>query len=316
MNEPAGPSPWTIDTILCTFNNAGRLRDTLEAFTDVEVPSGWKWTLVVVDNNSSDCTAEVVASFADLLPLEYVFEKRQGLARARNAGLAASKGSLVTFTDDDVYPTAGWLRAYCEAFLNHGDDYYFGGPIRSVFEGKRPHPDVFQISPISIAGFDGGPQERPHSGMFAGANWGCSRASINGAGGFSEAFGLNSGVAGTGEESELQSRLRSLGVTGLYLPPASLDHRVPKDKASWCHVAKRLGAISFTRAYQVACHSEPPADRYQSVLSRVKRLVLRPRHWRRNLLDLYTGIEGLRGYQHGARARQSLSEAPMTDRFE
>ena len=61
------------------------------------------YEVVVVDNNSTDDTRAVVASFAaagDIV--RYVLEPAQGLSHARNRGVAATSADIVAFTDDDV----------------------------------------------------------------------------------------------------------------------------------------------------------------------------------------------------------------------
>jgi glycosyltransferase involved in cell wall biosynthesis len=60
--------------------------------------------IILVDNNSSDDTRRVVEGYAysTARPVRYVFEPGQGLAPARNAGIAAAGADIIAFTDDDV----------------------------------------------------------------------------------------------------------------------------------------------------------------------------------------------------------------------
>jgi glycosyltransferase involved in cell wall biosynthesis len=55
--------------------------------------------VVVVDDGSSDASAEVAASFGPAIRV--VRQTPSGVARARNAGVAASRGSILAFIDDD-----------------------------------------------------------------------------------------------------------------------------------------------------------------------------------------------------------------------
>src|SRR4029453_15016896 len=67
------------------------IHSAFAAGTDVEV--------IVVDDASSDNTAEVCTSFSDI---KYVrLERNQGVAEARNVGLRESRGEYITFLDDD-----------------------------------------------------------------------------------------------------------------------------------------------------------------------------------------------------------------------
>ena len=49
---------------ICTWNRCHLLQQTLEEMTKMTVPTGVDWELVVVNNNCSDATDEVIASFA------------------------------------------------------------------------------------------------------------------------------------------------------------------------------------------------------------------------------------------------------------
>ena len=72
---------------------------------------------VIVDNNSSDATPDVVASFGPAV--RYIKERRQGVSFARNTGIEAARAldaELVAFVDDDVEATPNWAVALVRAF--------------------------------------------------------------------------------------------------------------------------------------------------------------------------------------------------------
>jgi glycosyltransferase involved in cell wall biosynthesis len=64
--------------------------------------------IIVVDDASSDATAAIAASIADVRLIR--LDTRHGAARARNAGLAAARGSIVAFQDADDEWLPGKLR--------------------------------------------------------------------------------------------------------------------------------------------------------------------------------------------------------------
>ncbi len=99
-----------VSIIICTCNRAALMRRTLDSMRSLAIPRGVTWEIVVVNNNSTDDTAAVLASFAERLPLTCVFEPVPGLSRSRNRGVAASSGDLLLFTDDDVLVEPGWVR--------------------------------------------------------------------------------------------------------------------------------------------------------------------------------------------------------------
>ncbi|OZG26936.1 glycosyl transferase [Williamsia sp. 1138] len=73
--------------------------------------------IVVVDNNSTDKTADIVATFTERYPeIRMISETRQGLVFARNAGLDASVGPAVARIDSDTLVPPHWARTIV-AFL-------------------------------------------------------------------------------------------------------------------------------------------------------------------------------------------------------
>ena len=85
--------------------------------------------MLIVDNNCTDETANVVDAFRERLPIRRVRESRQGLAHARNRAVADFRGDVLLFTDDDVRFETGWLTGYRDAINRFPDADYFGGRI-------------------------------------------------------------------------------------------------------------------------------------------------------------------------------------------
>src|SRR5687768_3869621 len=79
-----------ISAIVCTYNRAEKLANCLNALSKANPPTRGGWELLVIDNNSTDDTKTVVDGFArsTALDVRYFFEGEQGLAMARNRGLA------------------------------------------------------------------------------------------------------------------------------------------------------------------------------------------------------------------------------------
>ena len=121
--------------LICTFDRAGFLGATLDSLARSRV-SRLRWNVIVVDNNSTDGTRDVVMSRVAgyPVPLTYLFEPRQGKSNALNTGLAATSASIVVFTDDDVQLPEGWVEASCRALLDDRSIDYTGGPVRPIWE--------------------------------------------------------------------------------------------------------------------------------------------------------------------------------------
>jgi len=83
----------------------------------------YDWELVIVDNGSSDGTAEVVQKFAEQVDFDVklVHEPRPGLGCAHNAGIASARGELVAFLDADDVWFPKKLELQVEALQAHPD---------------------------------------------------------------------------------------------------------------------------------------------------------------------------------------------------
>src|SRR4051812_25844630 len=112
MAEPNGAGPLRFTVAICTWNRSALLAQALEQMTRLQVPAGVTWEVIVVNNNSSDVTDTVIASFEGRLPIRRVFEPAQGKSHALNRAVAESRGDYILWTDDDALVDEGWLAAY------------------------------------------------------------------------------------------------------------------------------------------------------------------------------------------------------------
>lgn len=128
----------TASVVVCTFNRAGLLSETLKALKAQQAPPAG-YEILVVDNNSSDDTRVVTEQLAAEAgaPIRYIFEKAQGLSFARNTGIREATGEAVAFVDDDVDLGADWLNALL-APLADSSVACTGGPVRPIWPAERP----------------------------------------------------------------------------------------------------------------------------------------------------------------------------------
>ncbi len=101
--------------IVPAFNVERTLGSTLAALLAQTFAS---FEVILVDDGSSDRTAEIAAAFADDHRLRIVTQANRGLAGARNTGIAAARGTYIGFCDADDL----WLPGKLAAHLQHLED--------------------------------------------------------------------------------------------------------------------------------------------------------------------------------------------------
>jgi glycosyltransferase involved in cell wall biosynthesis len=127
-----------VSVVLSTFNRAAVLPRALASLLDQDVAPA-RYEVIIVDNNSSDETRQVVESFVvRAVNFRYVFAPRQGLSHARNAGIAASRSPLIAFTDDDVRVSRDWISTVVRLFAAHPEAACVGGKVLPNWSGTWP----------------------------------------------------------------------------------------------------------------------------------------------------------------------------------
>lgn len=132
-------NPSGITVLISTNNRAAMLRQTLEAFTCVD-QTGIDCSIVIIDNNSNDNTAEVVKEYETRLPISYLREQRPGKNCALNKALReCSLKEIVVFTDDDVSPAWNWFQEIVSSAKKWPGVGAFGGKIELIWpDNKQP----------------------------------------------------------------------------------------------------------------------------------------------------------------------------------
>lgn len=104
-----------VSIIICTRNRAESLKPTLESLGQLEVPLDHSAELIVVDNASTDETAQLVQNtHLTNLTLRYVSEPKRGKSNGLNSALALAQGDIILWTDDDVRAPRDWIAGMCE----------------------------------------------------------------------------------------------------------------------------------------------------------------------------------------------------------
>lgn len=234
-----------LTVLMATRNRAEVLRQVLDAYVNLRPPlSGWK--LVVVDNGSTDETANVVANFENRLPLHFLSEKKLGKNFALNTGLAHVEGDITVLTDDDVFPDPSWLMQMESAASRHPEFSIFGGLVIPRWESALPawiewvdQGAVFTLSDPSLRE---GPIEPHH--VF-GPNMAIRTAIFHAGAKFDTTIGPAGSSYAMGSETEFVLRLSKQGRKAWYVPGAVVEHFIRSEQLNTKWVLQR--AVRFGR---------------------------------------------------------------------
>jgi GT2 family glycosyltransferase len=197
--------------VVSTYN----CRDQLAALlTDLAAQDG-AFEIVVVDDGSTDGTAEMLDGLAHPRPVRVLRQHHQGLAVARNRAARAARGRVLLFLDPDLRLAPGLVAAH----LRH----YRGGPLLAV-QGRTVQDPATLRSTFMRAYYllpDLTPRRRGDLSYahVAARNFSVAREAFAAVGGFDEAF------RGYGfEDLDFAYRLKRAGVRIVYEPEAVVRH--------------------------------------------------------------------------------------------
>lgn len=223
-----------ITVILCTYNRCGVLAKALDSVAASRLPASTNWEVLVIDNNSSDGTRDVIEGYCRNFPdrFRYIFESKQGKSHALNNGIRQARGELLAFIDDDVIAEPLWLQNLTEPLIN-GNWGGAGGRIlaQEIFAVPRWLP---MEGPYSLSGmlalFDLGDHARELTCPPFGTNMAFRKSIFEKYGMFRTDMGPCPGSEIRNEDTEFGRRLMSAGVRLWYEPSAVVYHAVPESR--------------------------------------------------------------------------------------
>jgi len=223
-----------ITLILCTYNRDQSLAKALDSVLASRLPESVEWEILVVDNNSSDQTREVVKRYCCQHPgrLRYMFVPQQGKSYALNAALQETRADVVAFTEDDVTVDPGWLRNLT-APLEDSQWAGFAGRIRLGQDFLPPRwlavSGAFNLGG-SLVQFDEGDNEGELTRAPFGANMAFRKSMFEKYGNFRTDLGRNGRSLIGNEDTEFGKRLLAAGERLCFVPSAVVNHPVSPER--------------------------------------------------------------------------------------
>jgi glycosyltransferase involved in cell wall biosynthesis len=221
-----------ITVLIATYNRAAILSQTLEAFTCVD-QTGIDCSIVIIDNNSSDNTREVVKEYEIRLPVSYLREPRPGKNCALNKALReCTLEDIVVFSDDDVTPARNWFQEIVSSTRKWPEIAVFGGKI-DVLWPDNEQPEWVTSDWIKALGFshhhyaEGEAFYKPPACPF-GPNFWVKKLVFQKVPFFNEAIGPRPTNRIMGSETSFLGELQRRGFQMLHYPGAEVQHRVDR----------------------------------------------------------------------------------------
>lgn len=103
-----------VSVVIPAYNEEKIIGRCLEALSHQITSTPFE--VVVVDNNSTDKTVDIVKSFANKLNIRVIPEKTKGRSPARRAGFESAQGTIILSTDADTIVPKTWVESLVSSF--------------------------------------------------------------------------------------------------------------------------------------------------------------------------------------------------------
>ena len=208
-----------LSVVIPTMNKVALLRRTLAALREQGAGQPAAWEVVVVNDGSTDGTADFLAAQADWeRPALRVVSPpaNVGRARARNLGARAACGTYLLFLDDDIVAPPGLVRAHLEQLAAAAGTGTIGYAVTAPDLVDAPH--FHYLDTRGVARLPAGPAPGRY---FVTQNAAVPREAFLAVGGFDEDF-----AAYGFEDMEVAFRLEEQAGLRFVALPRPVPHHV------------------------------------------------------------------------------------------
>jgi len=229
-----------VSVIICCYNSVKRLPVTLAHLKSQVVFGQIPWEVIVIDNASTDRTAEVAQELWGNLPgvpFRVVAEPKPGLINARKKGFEQAQYEFISFIDDDNWVAQNWVQTVFEKMQQYPRAAALGGRSEGVFEVEPPA--WFDEEQGCFAVGEQVPEEGDIS-FIRGWVWGAGLNIRKSAwlklieSGFEPILSGRKGkLLTSGEDNELCFAFLLTGYQIFYSPMLVLQHNIPKSRLEW-----------------------------------------------------------------------------------
>ena len=248
-----------LSIVICTYNRDQHIERALQSLVRQDFDKS-KYEIIVVDNNSTDQTPQIIRRFKAKHPDYHIVlaeEKRQGLSYARNKGIELAQGTYISYIDDDGIAREDYISQIKKYTETYPDDVAFGGKVLPKYEtGKEPEwmsPYIERI--ISIVNL--GEQVKTLKKIYpVGCNMIFKKSIFDKIGGFNTALKLRS------DDKYIFFKIRENGFRVLYLPQVVVWHYIDAFRTTLEYVKKVSRLNGKAERIRIATLSEKRRKTY------------------------------------------------------
>lgn len=248
-----------VTVIVCCYNSAKRLPQTLRHLALQQVPAHMPWQLVLVNNGSTDDTVLVATAlwvkYGEPTSMSIVEESKPGLANAREAGIKAAAYEYLIFCDDDNWLSKDYVATAYDIMQRYPEVGLAGGNGNAVCEIEPP--DWFEEKKGGYAVSTGfAPSgDITANGHVCGAGMVLRRSVIQGfykAGFRSLLTDRNGETLSSGGDAELSKWHVLTGYRLWFDERLLFDHFIPKERLTKEYVTKLWAGFKNSAAIEIA----------------------------------------------------------------
>ena len=250
-----------VTLLICTYNGASRLPETLRHLAAQTVPAGLPWEVLLVSNASTDDTLEAAprlwAELGAPAPLRTLDEPRSGKENALIQGFDSARYDWVGIVDDDNLLAPDYVVQVARVMAAHPNIGILGTRAEGAFEVAPPEWFT-QFEAVFAVGAQNGGQTGPlphHDGYIYGAGSVVRRQAwlhLRSTGfAFTTTTKRGNAVLSGAEDVELGDAMRLAGYQLWYDDAIRFKHFMYKGRLTWPYLlrmAHGTGSSQLTSA--------------------------------------------------------------------
>ncbi|HKC62589.1 MAG TPA: glycosyltransferase [Pyrinomonadaceae bacterium] len=221
-----------ISVIISTYNRCDMLPCAIESLLAQEA-GATRYEIIVVDNNSTDRTREVMESFIAQtdVPLRYIFEGRQGLSYGWNTGIQHARAPIIALMDDDTSASRDYVAKIKRAFDEHPEVDFIGGKVLPHWKREPPRWLTRKHwAPLPLQDYGEEPFYINQARPLCVVNKAFRYCVFERFGFFKPELGRIKDSIGSSEDHDLQLRVWQAGGQGMYVPDVIIFAEVQEER--------------------------------------------------------------------------------------